>query len=270
MSPFEFAALVVAGVAIGSYSTAVGAGGGFLLAPLLLLRYEDAAPSAIATASLAIVVLNSGLAAGTAARARQVDVRLAAVLVAAALPAGILGATVTSLLPRSAFAALFAALLLAAGVYLAWRPAQTIVAPVARGWQRQFVDGAGDTFRYRVPIVRGMVATAASAAFAALAGIGGGLIYTPLTTRYMHVPHTLAVPISQVVNTSMALTVVAFHVAAGHAGDPMRDVPALALGVVVSVPLGRRLNRRLREGVLMRLLAGGLLLVAVRTALLAV
>ncbi|MDP6606156.1 MAG: sulfite exporter TauE/SafE family protein [Dehalococcoidia bacterium] len=269
MDPFEAVALVFSGIAIGTYATAVGAGGGFLLAPLLLLRYEDATPSAIATASLAVVVLNSGVSAVTAARARQVDLRLAAVLVAAVLPAGIGGALVTSMLPRAVFALLFAALLAGAGAYLAWRPAQMIVTPISRGWQREFIDGAGDTFRYRVPIARGMVATAGSAAFAALAGIGGGLIYTPLTTRFMHVPYALAVPISQTVNAAMAVAVVTFHIIAGHAGDPMRDAPALALGVVVSVPLGRRLNRRLGEGNLMRLLAVGLLLVSIRTALIA-
>jgi uncharacterized membrane protein YfcA len=85
----------------------------------------------------------------------------------------------------------------------------------------------------------------------------------------MHIPHTLAVPIAQVVNTSMAVMIVSYHVAAGHAGDPMSDVPALGLGVVVAVPFGRRLGRRLGEGPLMRFLAAGLILVSLRTALFA-
>ena len=47
---------------------------------------------------------------------------------------------------------------------------------------------------------------------------------------------------------------------------PMRDVPALGLGVIASVPVGRRLNRKLGKGPLTRILALGLLLVSVRTA----
>ena len=269
MSPFEVVALFAAGLVVGTYATMVGAGGGFLLAPILLQRYEEATPAAIAAATLAVVVLSSGVPAATAAWTRRVDGRVAALLVAIALPAGLVGATGTALLPRDAFALFFAALLFAAGLFLAARPAQRIVSPVRRGWNRSFTDGAGDTFRYRVPIWRGAIATAASAMLSALAGIGGGLIYTPLTTRVMHIPHTLAVPIAQVVNTSMAVMVVTFHVAAGHAGDPMRDVPALAAGVVVAVPIGRRLGRRLGEGLLMRFLAAGLIIVSLRTALFA-
>ena len=50
MSPVEFLALIGAGAAIGLYATVVGAGGGFLLTPLLLLRHEDALPAEITMA----------------------------------------------------------------------------------------------------------------------------------------------------------------------------------------------------------------------------
>lgn len=269
MSPAELLALVVAGFVIGTYATSVGAGGGFLLAPVLLLRYEEAEPAAIAMATLSVVILSSGLAASTAAWGRRVDVPVAATLTATAIPAGLIGAAGTALLPRDVFALFFAVLLALAGAYLALRPTRGLIQPVTRGWRRTFIDGRRDTFRYRIPIRRGMLATAGTAGLSALAGIGGGLIYTPLVTRVMHVPHSLAVPIAQVVNTGMAVMVVTFHLAAGHAGDPMRDVPALGLGVIASVPLGRRLNRKLGEGPLTRILALGLLLVSVRTALIA-
>ena len=56
MSAPEFILLVLAGIAIGSYATAVGAGGGFLLAPLLLSRHTEAEPAAIAAATLSVVI----------------------------------------------------------------------------------------------------------------------------------------------------------------------------------------------------------------------
>ncbi len=266
MSAPEFILLVVAGIAIGSYATAVGAGGGFLLAPLLLSRHTEAEPAAIASATLSVVIIASGLAAAMSARARHVDYRLAAVLTLTALPAGLLGANITALLPRAWFAIFFATLLMLAGLYLAWRPAQGLVSPVLRGWNREFVNADGDLFRYRVPIRRGMLSTFGTAFLAALAGIGGGLFYTPMVTRVMHVPHTLAVPIAQVVNTGMAVMVVSFHLTAGNTGEPMQDVPALATGVIISVPLGRVIHARLGEGRLTRMLAAGLILVSVRTA----
>ena len=61
MPPIEEALLLIlAGVLIGSYSVSIGAGGGFLIAPLLLLRYPEAEPEAITTASLTAVVITSG------------------------------------------------------------------------------------------------------------------------------------------------------------------------------------------------------------------
>ncbi len=264
------ALLVGLGLAVGAYSGAVGAGGGFLLTPLLLLRHGDATPAAVATAALCVVILISGLSAGTAARRGGVDHRVAGVLTAIALPASLLGAVGTSLLPRELFALFFGGLLLIIGLYLAWRPAASYATPVRGGWERQFTDGEGNTFHHHIPVRASLLATSATAFLSALAGIGGGLIYTPLATRVMRIPHSLAVPIAQTVNTGMATMAVAFHLSAGHAAaGPLADVPALGIGVLVSIPIGRRINRRLGEGPLSRLLAAGLIIVAARTMLLA-
>lgn len=269
MGLLELAGLALAGFAIGVYATSIGAGGGFLLAPLLLLRYPDASPAEVTMAALSVVVLSSGLSATLAERAHRVDRPVAGMLTAAALPAGLLGALGTSLLPRSLFAAVFAALLLSTGLYLVWRPAARYLDPVRHGWFREFTDGEGNTFHYRVPVRRSIFATATAAFCAALAGVGGGLIYTPLATRMMRIPHSLAVPLAYVVNTGMALTVVAFHAATSHTGDPLRDVPPLGIGVLAATPIGRRANRRLGEGPLTRFLAAGLIVVSLRTALIA-
>lgn len=268
LSALEAAALVLAGFAIGAYASSIGAGGGFLLAPLLLWRYPAAAPAAVTTAALSVVVVSSGLAALLAARERAIDVPLAGTLAAAALPGAILGAAGTALLPRTAFAALFAGLLFATGLYLVWRPTPAVVDPVRRGWRRRMRVGV-DTYAYRVPLVRSIAASIVASTLAALAGIGGGLIYTPLATRVMRVPYALAVPVAHVIITAIAAAVVVFHLLAGHAGEPMHDVLPLTVGVVAAAPLAQHLHRRLGEGALTRVLAAGLLLVAFRTALLA-
>ncbi len=131
----------------------------------------------------------------------------------------------TELVPRDAFAVGISGLLLTLAAYLAWRPAAAITAPVAHGWRRQIRDREGDIFVYRIPVPRSIMPVARSALLSALAGIGGGILYVPLTTRVMHMPHTLAVPAAHVVIATLAVTVVAFHLATGHAGEPLRDAP---------------------------------------------
>ena len=54
MEPIEAVLLVVVGAAIGAYASAIGSGGGFIIAPLLLLRHEDSTPPEITAASLSV------------------------------------------------------------------------------------------------------------------------------------------------------------------------------------------------------------------------
>jgi uncharacterized membrane protein YfcA len=267
MDAVAWLGLIAVGVGIGAYAGAIGAGGGFLLAPVLLLRYPEASPAEITTATLTVVLVAAVAFAFAGVRGRQLDRPLAALLVAAALPAVIAGAAATALLPRTLFALGFGLLLLAVGVYLGWRPTATMLDPVRGGWRRELVDGEGNVFVYHLAVRRGVAATAAAAFLSTLAGIGGGLIYTPLATRVLRVPHALAVPLAQTLLAGVALVGVLFHLGAGHAADPMADAPPLALGVVVATPLGRALNRRLGEGLLTRALAVGLIAIGVRTAL---
>ncbi len=265
----EWIVLLAIGFAVGSYAGSVGAGGGFLLAPVLLLRYPEAAPEEITTATLTAVAISNGVAAIYAWRIGRMDRPLAGLLVIAALPAALLGAAGTALLPREVFAFGFGLLLAGTGSYLVSRSGAHAADLLQSGWRRELADPRGGVFDFRVPVWRSISVTSLVAGVSTLAGIGGGLLYAPLTTRVMRIPRTLAVPISQVLITGVATSGAALHLVARHAGEPMHDIPWLAAGVILSVPVARRLHDRLGEGLLERALAAGLILVGVRTALLA-
>ena len=265
----EWIGLVAAGLAIRTYAGAVGAGGGFLLAPLLLLRHPGAQPEEITTATLAMVVIANGASTLYAGRRRRMDRPLAGLLAAAAIPAALLGAAATTLLPRDAFSLAVALLLLATGLYLVLRPVARIAAPFPGGWRREVRDRSGARFTYRVPVWRSLAATAAAAGGSTLVGLGGGLLYLPLAARVMHVPHAVSVTLAQALITVTAAAGVALHLLAGNAGPPLEDTPAVAVGLVASLPLARRVQDRLGEGALTRALAAGLFAVGLRTALLA-
>jgi uncharacterized membrane protein YfcA len=267
MSLLEPAVLVLVGLVVGAYATAIGAGGGFMITPLLLVRHEDASPAEVTAASLTVVAFSSGLAAFTLWRHGRLDVRLAALLALTTTGPALVGAALTDLVPRRVFAAGVALLLLLLATYLAWRPAAAFVEPVARGWRRETTDRDGNTYAYRVPVRAAIPATAAAGFLSALAGIGGGPFHVPLLTRIARVPHHLAVPIAHVIICALSVAVVGFHVAADHLGEPMEDVPWLTVGVIAGAYPGQWLNRRLGEGPLTRLLAAGLLLIAIRTAI---
>ena len=265
----EWILLFAVGFVIGSYAGAVGAGGGFLFAPILLWRYPEAPPEEITTATLAAVAVANAVAAGYAWMHRRVDRPLSGALVVAALPAALLGAAATSLMPRETFALAFGLLLALSGIYLIKQPVAHFVEPLRAGWRRSLRDRAGVRFEYRVPVRRSLVAAAGAAGVSTLVGLGGGLFYTPLAVRVMRIPHAIAVPTAQVLITAVATAGVALHLVAGHTGEPLNDMPMLTLGVIASVPIARWVHVRLGEGLLTRALAAGIFLVGVQTAALA-
>jgi uncharacterized membrane protein YfcA len=266
MSPLEVSVLLAFGVLIGAYSVAIGAGGAFLVAPLLLVRYPDAEPELIATASLATVILSSGLSSVVVTREGRVDLRVGFAISAVAVPAALLAAAGTSLLPRDVFVMGIAFILVALAVWLAWRPHGPDPELSEHGWSRRIEDRTGNIFIYRVPVLRSILPLVIAAFIATLAGISGGPLKVPLLTRIMLMPHAIAVPTVHIANASAAGAAVALHLALGHGGEPLQAALWLGIGMVAANPLGQRARRSFGEGALTRLLALGLLGIGAQTA----
>jgi hypothetical protein len=55
--PLSYLRLLPLGFAVGAYGTLIGAGGGFVLVPILLLLYPNESPEIITSISLAVVFL---------------------------------------------------------------------------------------------------------------------------------------------------------------------------------------------------------------------
>src|SRR5262249_1850524 len=100
------------GLAVGVLGTLIGAGGGFLLLPVLLFLYPGESPAVVTAISLFVVCANATSGSIAYARMRRIDWRAGMVFAAAGLPGAILGAWTTRFLPRRAFPPPFPVLLL--------------------------------------------------------------------------------------------------------------------------------------------------------------
>jgi len=69
MEHWDYLWLLPLGFAVGAFGTVIGAGGGFLLAPILLMLYPEASPETITSISLAAVCANA--TSGSVAYARM-------------------------------------------------------------------------------------------------------------------------------------------------------------------------------------------------------
>lgn len=240
-----------------------------MLVPVLLLLYPEKNAQTITAMSLFVVMANA--MSGTVAYARQgrIDYRSGGWFALSTLPGAIAGAIVVGYIPRRAFDAGFAGVLAAIGVFLLVRRSQQgIVAPVVgRGTvRRRLTDASGNTFFYSFKMQRGIGLSAGIGFLSSLLGIGGGIIHVPVMATVLHFPIHIAAATSQFVLMFMAAEGTAVHFSTGtlHWDSSLGKALILAAGAIPGAQSGAWLSHRVQGGIILRALAGALILVALR------
>ena len=174
--------LVPLGFVVGAYGTLIGAGGGFVLVPILALLYPADSPELLTSISLAVVFFNALSGSAAYARMGRIDYRSGGVFAIATIPGAILGALVTPLLPRRLFDGVLGLLLMVGSIVLLAGGRDRATAPGARpAWAvtRSLVeaDGTCHTYAYNQPLGVGLSLVVGF--LSSLLGIGGGIIHVP-------------------------------------------------------------------------------------------
>lgn len=262
--------LLVFGVVVGAYGTMVGAGGGFLIVPALLLVYH-ARPEQAAGTSLVVVFLNAASGSASYMRQRRVDYRAGLIFGVATLPGAVAGAFLSRLFTGRDFDIVFGSLLLATAGLLLWRPlaeeefATSLADGAHQAWwrvQREVTDRSGETFKYGYNLWKGIALSFGTGFVSSILGIGGGIIHVPGLIHLLMFPAHIATATSHFILAISSGVASATHLALGH----VLIAPALLMGVGVvgGAQAGARLARRLRGSILVRLLSVALILVALR------
>jgi len=263
------AAYILFGFAVGVYGTLVGAGGGFLVVPFLLL-VKHFSPAEAAGTSLVVVFLNA--ISGTLAYARQkrIDYRSGLWFAAAALPGSFLGAYLVDLLSTRSFHIAVGILLTLIAVILLWRPHGALAgarrhASTGRGlWpkQKRIVDAQGQVFEYSYDRAVGLALSFVVGFLSSLLGIGGGIIHVPALVLLLAFPAHISTATSHFILAITAFTGAASHLALGHVR--LQAGLTMGLGAVLGAPVGARLSQRTRGAWILRGLALALLIVGIR------
>jgi uncharacterized membrane protein YfcA len=258
--------LIAVGFVVGAFGTIIGAGGGFILTPILLLLYPHDSAQTLTAISLAAVFFNA--ASGTAAYVRQgrVDFRSGSVFAVATLPGAVAGALVVGAVSRQVFDAVMGAILGALAVWLIAGERWRIQRSRSHLAHRVLSDRTGTTYSYDVPLRVGALYSLGVGFLSSFLGIGGGVIHVPLLVRVLGFPLHLATATSHFVLAIMAGTGTITHIALGSfaRGHGVRRAASLSIGVVGGAQLGARLSLRLRGRVVELLLAIALLALATR------
>jgi uncharacterized protein len=262
-------ALCLLGFAVGVFGTLVGAGGGFILTPVLLLVYPNSTPALITAISLIAVFFNAGSGSIAYARQKRIDYRSGVVFALCTLPGSVLGVLVANSVSRPGFDVIMGLALTGLAWWLVRGRRQPAGIDPGSGVPRVIVDRDGKEYRYHANVRLGAIFSLGVGFVSSFLGIGGGVVHVPLLVTVLGFPTHVATATSHFVLAWMALVATLTHVVTGtfHGGVGLRRAAALSVGVVFGAQLGAILSQRLSGTVIQRLLAVGLLALGLRLVL---
>lgn len=254
------------GLVVGSFGTLIGAAGGFLLVPILLFLYPRATPATITSITLTVAFFNALSGSIAYGYLKRIDYRSGILFSLASVPGAVIGASITTVLSRHLFQIIFGICLLIVAIYLLVKPErhQTGETTGTNQTSRRIIDTNGTVFTYSFNKVRGVVIAFGVGVIGGLLGIGGGIMHVPALTQILGFPAHVATATSHFVVAITTFAADTVHVISGTFTEGFRRAAVLSVGAVIGAQFGARLSHGVSEAWIVRLLAIGLALVAIR------
>lgn len=259
--------LVGLGFLIGTFGTLIGAGGGFILMPLLLMIYPDMSPDVLTSISLAVVCLNATSGSIAYARKKRIDYKSALVFSVATLPGSIIGAMATSAISRHTFNMILGGLLMLIAIFLMLKPKQGgYSGRVNRGRlvDRNITERSGEEYHFSFNIWYGIGISFLVGFLSSLLGIGGGIIHVPALISLLNFPIHVATATSHLILAIMSASGTVVHMIQGSFWEGWQTALSIGIGVVVGAQLGAGLSSKVKPKGIILALAGALFLVGIR------
>jgi len=264
--------LIPLGVVVGAFGTLIGAGGGFVLMPVLILLYPHEKTQVIISISLAVVFFNALSGSVAYARMRRIDYKSGLMFMAATIPGAILGAMTTNFIPRRVFDPLFGTLMIASAAYLVVTAGKTLDKNpgrvVLKRTKISFSDSEGAFHEYSYNPFLGIVISIFVGYISSFLGIGGGIIHVPALSYLLNFPVHVATATSHFILAGMSLTGSVVHIVTGAFSRGVRRTICLSIGVIIGAQIGAILSNRIKGTLIIRALAVALALVGIRILLL--
>jgi len=187
----EIAFVLLLGVLVGVVGTLIGAGGGFLVVPTLIILYGFTPQHAVGT-SMVVVFLNALSGTFSYVAQKRIDYGLGIRFAVFASPGVIIGAFAGQQLSSMIFSILFSLLLTLMAYSLIFKKDFYLVCEAGvLPAQRTVHDAGGEVHTYSPDLSIGYSGSFLVGLLSGLFGIGGGLIHVPLM-NFMGIPIHIA------------------------------------------------------------------------------
>lgn len=258
--------LILLGALIGAFGSAVGAGGGFLVVPLLMYLYPEDSMEVVNAVAIAMVFFRSLSAVAAFGWQKRIDYRSGWIFAAATAPFAALGSYVIQFVDAGDFRLLLGLALIALAV-------QTFFAKLSKSRhnetrhaniRRELIDADGTRYRYAYRLDAAVVSSAVIGFTANFFAVGGGALRMPALVQWLRFPAHIAVATTQFALVFSSFAGVAVHMSSGALVPHLARTAYLALGAVAGAQLGAWFAKKSKAIVLMRLLVAALVIIGVQ------
>lgn len=267
----EIIEFLLIGVFVGTYGTLVGAGGGFIIVPILLIFFGSQFTTTQASGTSLFVVLCNGISASIAfIRQKKIDYATGWRFALATVPSAFIGGLVASYFGATAFKLVFGVLLIVVAFFLSLRPdpkkAQALAdpnKPLPSGFVRRTITVAtGQRYEYAFNLRSGIIFSFAIGFLSSILGVGGGIFMVPAMVFLFGFPAHLAAATSSFVLVFTALSGTTSHLLKGN----VIFGPAIAMsaGVIVGAQIGAAISQRVQGRAIVRFLSIALVLTGIQ------
>jgi uncharacterized membrane protein YfcA len=263
--------LIVIGLVIGTLGTLIGAGGGFILVPILIIMRPDFTAETITAISMVVVACNAISGSIAYMTSKKVDYKAGIIFAICTIPGSILGVLTTEIIPRGIFDIIFGIIMLALAVFLFFHGGEkeSIKKPVSahKGWiQQHLTDKWGEHYDYAYNLRLGMLLSVFVGYFSPLLGIGGGIIHVPAMAEWLLFPVHIATATSHFILAIMSTVSVIVHYLQGNYNNPLvvKMVIGIVIGVIPGAQLGAFLSRKINGKYIIKALAVSIGIVGIK------
>jgi hypothetical protein len=251
------------GVLIGVVGTLIGAGGGFIHVPVLIIFYGFSPQHAIGT-SMAVVMLNAISGTFAYIAQKRIDYEMGIKYAVAASPGVLVGALLSQFFTVSSFSIIFSLLLMILSYYLfSGKEFYVVRTKVAQAPNTRYLkDATGEEFSYAPDMSVGFSASILIGIFSGLFGIGGGIIHVPLMYSVLGIPVHIATATSHFILAITSFLGSIVFVGLGYVD--LDYAVLLGIGTIIGASFGARLSLKTHPYVIKKVIALCLFLLALR------
>ncbi|MCI4624859.1 MAG: sulfite exporter TauE/SafE family protein [Candidatus Magnetoovum sp. WYHC-5] len=259
---FDVITLIIAGVFVGVIGTLIGAGGGFLVVPFLIINYGFSPQHAVGT-SMAVVFLNALSGTFSYVSQKRVDYELGIKFSVFALPGVIIGTIIEQYITVMMFSVIFSVLLLSIAYLLLFQKEFYLICDnnTKSLTCRTLVDAHGNEYNFCPDMNIGFGGSFFIGIISSLFGIGGGLIHVPLMT-FIGVPVHVATATSHF--TIVITSFIGLIIYMGLNTVDINYAIFIGIGSIYGAYVGAKLATITKEKVIKQIIAVALIIVAIK------